>query len=126
MNPTAQHLLDLALSPSGLSALVLVLGGIAALVLGPSEVRRRRVAKALHHGFLIAEEIAAETEGEDVVDKVAAALKAADAYCVANGWRALKPGEVAVGKLEFSALNGAQKAAEKIQANALEAALPKA
>lgn len=117
-----QTLLNLLLSPTGIAtAISLILGGIG-LILGTSEVRRRRVALAIHHGFMIAEDIAAETPGEDAVDKIAAALKAADQYALANGWRALKPGEVAVAKIEFSALNGAQKVAEKVAANAIAAA----
>lgn len=119
-NPSAtigQQVLDLILSPTGLATgISLLLGGLG-LLLGSNEVRRRQVALAIHHGFLIAEDIASETPGEDAVDKIAAALKAADAYCTANGWRALKPGEQDVAKLTFTAQNGAQKVAEKIAAN---------
>jgi len=116
------QILNMLLSPSGIATAVSLIFAGLGLVLGTSEVRRRRVALAVHHGFLIAEDIAAETPGQDVVDKIAAALKAADDYALANGWRALKPGEQARAKLEFTSLNGAQKVAEKVAVNAMAAA----
>lgn len=120
-----QTLLNLLLSPSGIATSVtLILSGVG-LFVGTNEVRRRRVALAIHHGFLIAEDIAAEIPGPDAFDKVAAALKAADEFALANGWRALKPGEQTVAKLEFSALHGEQKISEKLAIKALEAVPPK-
>ena len=114
-------LLELVTTPSGLGTIVMLVFGALGGVLGTNEVRRRRVALGVYHAFHIVEDVSKETE-TTVDDKIAAGLKAADEYLVANGWRPLKPGEVAVAKLGFSALNGASKLAEKVQAGAIEAA----
>ena len=116
-------LLELVTTPSGLGTIVMLVFGALGGLLGTNEVRRRRVALGVYHAFHIVEDLSKETE-TTVDDKIAAGLKAADEYLVANGWRPLKPGEVAVAKLGFSALNGASKLAEKVQANAIEAASP--
>lgn len=114
-------LLNMLLSPAGIGGLATLIGGVLALVFGANEVRRRRVAMAVYHAFHVVEDISKETD-TDVDDKVAAGLKALDAYMLANGWRALKPGEVELAKLGFSALNGSEKVQTKIQAAAIEAA----
>lgn len=115
-------LLGMVLSAKGLG----VMASIVAVVLGAvginNEVRRRRLALGAYYAFHIVEDLAAETEGEDALDKVAAGLKALDSYFLANGFRPPKPGEQEVAKLQFTALNGAQQAAIKVQAAAIDAA----
>lgn len=95
------------LTAQNIAVAVGVLVSVLGFFLGSSELRRRRVALAVFHAFHIAEDIANETPGEDAFDKVAAGLKAADDYMKANGWRALKPGEAEVAKLQFKSMNAA-------------------
>lgn len=112
-----EMLLGMLLSPSGLGTIATVIGGVLALIFGANEVRRRRVALAVYHAFHVVEDFSAETD-TNVDDKIAAGLKALDTYMLSNGWRPLKPGEVELAKMGFTALNGQTKVAEKIAANA--------
>lgn len=121
-----QHLLDLVLSPAGLAMGIGAVGSVLGIIFGVNAVRRRRVALGVYHAFHVVEDLAAETEGEDALDKATAGLKALNEWMVANGWRPLKPGEEVVAKLGFTALNGQTKLAEKAAAAAVEAASPPA
>lgn len=113
-----EQLLSFALSPSGIASIVGTLGTVLGLVVGGGELRRRRVALAVNAAFHIVEDLAAATDGQDGFDKAEQGLKALDQYLLAHGWRAAKLGEQDVAKLQFSALNGAQKAATKTYADA--------
>lgn len=106
-------LLEQFLTPSGIASIV---GTLAALVFGVwklSDLRKKQVATGAYYAFHMVEDIAATTENT-VDDKVAAGLKALDAYMLAQGWRPLKPGEQEVAKLTFSAMHGAQKVAGEL------------
>lgn len=118
-------LLSALLSPGGIAAALAVLGSILGAILGPSEVRRRRVALGAYYAFHIVEDIDGEAQST-TLDKVAEGLKQVDAYFVANGWRPLKPGEQAVAKLQFTALNGQAVAAAKATAAGVGLAIAKA
>lgn len=115
-------LVELITSPTGLGTIATVVLGAIGALMGTNEIRRRRVALAVYHAFHIVEDLSKETD-TTVDDKIAAGLKAADEYLIANGWRALKPGEQPVAKLGFKSLNGASALAEKVQTAALEAAV---
>ena len=116
------NLLKLALTPEGIASIVAAVGALLGLIAGTAEIRRRRIALAVNAAFHIAEDLAAAIDGEDDgFDKAAAALKAMDQYLVANGWRIAKPGEVVAAQLQFSALNGVQKVAEKVAVNSITA-----
>lgn len=117
MNPILKSLLDAVLSPTGIVAAIGVLGGILGLLVGTDVIRRRRVATAVYHAFHVVEDLDAEL-GSEHLDKAVAGLKAADEWMRANGWRALKPGEQEVAKLEFTALNGQMHAAAKVATEA--------
>jgi hypothetical protein len=110
-------LLDALFSPGGITALVSVVMAGMALVVGSSEVRRRRVALATYHAFHIVEDLDTEAPGP-ALDKVKTGLEAADKYMLANGWRALKPGEQEVAKMGFQSLNGLAASAAKVGAQA--------
>ncbi len=94
----------------GLVALVSLLGGLGAM----TEVRKRRIALAAYHAFMIVEDIGREREGKDPFDKAAEYLRQLNAVLVAKGWRALKPGEVAAAALEGQAMHGAEIAKQKV------------
>lgn len=118
-----QQLLDLLFSEKGLGLLAVIVGALGTII-GTTEIRRRRIALAVYHAFHVVEDVSKETE-TTADDKVAAGLKALDAYLLANGWRPAKPGEQEVAKLGFTALNGAAAAAVKAQTKAiLEASKP--
>lgn len=116
------QLLAMVASPAGIGGISAIVATVLGLIFGANEVRRRRVALGVYHAFHIVEDAAAETDGEDALDKVAAGLKAVDQYMVANGWRPLKPGEQVVAKLGFSSMNGKDKIDEKVSAAAMIAA----
>lgn len=101
------------LTPQGIASAVLTVLGLIAGAAGLSAQRKRQVAIVTEHAFHCVEDFAATTES-DIDDKVALGLKKADEWMRAQGWRPLKPGEVEVVKLGFSALNGATKVSEKI------------
>lgn len=87
--------------------------------------RKRLIASIAHHAYLTVEDL--DAQGALHIPKVEAGLKAADEWAVKNGWRPLDPGEQQVAQLQFTALNGAAKQAEKVAANAvLKAAAPSA
>lgn len=115
-------LVELITSPTGLGLIITTLGGIIGAVVGVNEVRRRRIALATYHAFHVVEDLSKETENT-VDDKIATGLKSLNDYLVANGWRALKPGEEPLAKLGFQSLNGASKLAEKVAANAIAASV---
>ncbi len=117
--------LELITSPTGLGTIVTVVMGVLGGILSTNEIRRRRVALGTYHAFHIVEDLSKETENT-IDDKVAAGLKALDEYMIANGWRALKPGEQPLAKLGFQSLNGASKLAEKVATEALKATAPAA
>src|SRR5688572_590680 len=100
------EVLKALLTPANIAIAVSGAVGLLGLLLGGAEVRRRRVALAVYHAFHIVEDIGREKVGDDVFDKAAAGLKAADDYMKANGWRALKPGEQEVALLGFKSLHG--------------------
>lgn len=120
------HLLEMLLSPSGVGTLMTVVGVVLGLLKLNSVNTKRRVSLAAYHAFHVAEDLAAETEGEDAFDKVAAALKAFDAYFVANGWRPPKPADVELAKLKLQEFSGVEVQAKKIAAAAAQAMAPAA
>lgn len=115
-------LLDQLLSPAGLGTLVAILGTVAGLLLGPSAVRRRRVALAVYHAYHIVNDVDNE-RNDGVLDKPKEGLRAANEYMIANGWRPLKPGEEHVARLGFQSLHGEEIQRVKVQAAALNQAL---
>lgn len=115
------QLLGFVLSPGGVVSLIAVLGTVLGLILGPSVIRRRRLAKGIYHSFHIAEDLHAEMPENATITKVQTALQALDQYMVANGWRELTPGEQALAKLGFSSLHGEDKVAEKLAVAAAQA-----
>lgn len=110
-------------TPEGLASVAVTLLGLVGGALGLTALRKRQIAIVTQHAFLGVEDFAKTTE-TDVDDKVAAGLKIANEWMVAHGWRELKPGEENLVKLGFKALNGQSALQEKVQANALEAAIP--
>ena len=80
--PIGQQLLDLLFSEKGLGILAVVVGAIGGLI-GTNEIRRRRLALATYHAFHVVEDLSKETENT-ADDKVAAGLKALDAYLLAK------------------------------------------
>lgn len=114
-----QSILSLVLSPAGIGTLGALIATVLGAVVGTNEVRRRRVALGVYHAFHIVEDIGKEIPGDDAFDKVAIGLAKVDEFCRANGWRPLQPNEQEIAKLQFSALNGASKLAEKVAAAAL-------
>jgi hypothetical protein len=120
MEPThtlLQQFLDALLTPSGIATAASLVAAALGLVLGNNAVRRRRLALAAYHAFHVVEDLSLETTST-ADDKVAAGLKALDAYLLAQGWRAAKPGEQEVARLTFTALSGEAKLETKIRADA--------
>lgn len=110
-------------TPQGIASVVVTILGLVGGALGLSALRKRQIAIATNGAFHLVEDFAATTE-TDIDDKIALGLQKANEWMVAQGWRPLKPGEVDSVKLGFTAINGAMKAAEKVQAAAIEAARP--
>lgn len=111
------------LTPEGIASIV---GTLAAIIFGffkLDDLRKKQVAQGTYHAFHFVEDLAATTDNT-IDDKVAAGLKALDAFMLANGWRPLKPGETEVAKLQFAAMNGQTKVAEKIATAAAAASSP--
>lgn len=75
-----------------------------------SAVRRRRVAKATHLGFLTAQAVEGELPAGTslaVAEKVAEALSTADEWMTAHGWRELTDAEKAQASVSLRAAEGA-------------------
>lgn len=107
-------LLEQFLSPAGVAtALGVVLSAVGAIAWFTGR-RKRLVALAAYHAFHIVEDVGNELEGEDGFDKTARYLRELDAFMVANGWRPLKPGEVASAKMQAQALHGVEVAKAKV------------
>lgn len=125
--PPAPSILDTLkanfLSPAGLGGLLATVAAIIGSISWFNQKRKKLIALAAFYAFHIIEDIGLEKEGNDAFDKAAAALKKLDEYMVANGWRALKPGEVEVAKMQLQALHGAEVAKAKV-AEAAAAASP--
>lgn len=113
--------LELLLTNLGsiVAGLCLLLG----LLLGPSVVRRRRVALAIFHAFQIVEDLQAEAPSAGL-GKAAQGLKAADEWMRANGWRPLHAGEQELAKLTFKSLNAQTDAHVAVIAGALSPPKP--
>lgn len=94
-----------------------LLGGFSFM----SEKRKRIVALAAQHAFLIVEDIANETEHTGI-DKAAEYMKQLDAVLVAKGWRPLKPNEAPAAQLLAKSMHGAELAKAKVLAKANELA----
>lgn len=114
-------LLEQFLTPTGIASVVVTVLGIVFTFWKLADRRKEQVATAAFHAFHLVNDLALTTENT-VDDKVAAGLRAANEYMLANRWRTLRPEETDVAKLKFSSMNGAEKSEEKIRANALEAA----
>ena len=99
-----------------------LLSGGATLIFGANAIiLKRRLALIVSHSFAIVEDLDAELANTKL-DKTLEFLKAANDFCVANGWRSLKPNEVELAKLMAKAKNGEAEAAEAVQTKALIAA----
>lgn len=107
------RLLDAAMTPEGAALLLGALGSLLGGVVGTSAVRRRRVAKAVQAAYHLVEAVSSETPSP-LDDKAAEGLKQLNRYLVANGWREATPAEKALAELEFKALHGEDKRAEKV------------
>lgn len=115
-------LLSQFLTPTGIASVV---GSLAALIFGLvklSAMRKKQIASAVYYGFHAVEDHSATTENT-VDDKVAWALGAIDKYMLANGWRALKPGEAEIAKMGLTTLHGETKVSEKVAVAAALAGL---
>lgn len=110
-------LLEQFLTPSGIATAIGVLLTGIGLVMGGKEVRRRRVALAVYHGYQIVNDIDAE-RGDTTLDKVVEGLKAADNWMKSNGWRQLRTGEQDIAIATFKSIHGQEKQAVKMQAEA--------
>lgn len=110
-------------TPEGIASVVVTVLGLIGGALHLSSRRKEQIAIVTSAAFHGVEDLAATTDNT-VDDKIAAGLKIADEWMAAQGWRPLKPGEQEVVKLGFKAINGASALQEKVQANALEAAIP--
>lgn len=115
-------LFERLLSPAAIGTAISVVGGLVAGIAWLSVRRKKLLALGSYYAFHIVEDIGAELDGEDGFDKTARYLKELDAYMVANGWRPLKPGEVAVAKMQASALHGVEVAKAKVAEAAATAA----
>lgn len=120
--PIGQQLLGLIGSSGGIATIVTLVGGVLAMAFGSNVVLKRRIALAAYHAFHVTEDIANEDTSENGIDKAAVALKQIDAYFAANGWRAMKPGDVELAKLQLQSLSGQEVQAKKLAAIAGEAA----
>jgi hypothetical protein len=109
------------ITPANIASVVVTLLGLIGGALGLSALRKRQIAIVTQHAFNAVEDFAATTE-TSVDDKIAAGLKVANEWMVAQGWRPLRTGELDVVRMGFTALNGATKVAEKVAANAQVAA----
>lgn len=110
-------LIDQLLTPGGIATIVTVLGGVLGLLLGPSAVRKRRVALGVYLAYQVVNDIDAE-RGDEALDKPKEGLRALNDYMTAQGWRPLKPGEKDAALLGFQALHGEEKQRVKVQAEA--------
>lgn len=109
--------LDRFLSPSGILSVLGGLGGLTGLVAWLTQRRKKFIAYAIHHGFMIAENAGIEDDEEDSkVDKAAIALKAIDEWMLKNGWRPLTPEEKLIAELQLQAKHGEEVAKAKVQA----------
>lgn len=107
-------------TPGGIGfALSLILGAVGAVFVR-KEVWRRRIAKAIYRGFQVCNDVDEEL-GTTTLDKPLIALKAANEWMLANGWRKLTPEEEALAKLEFQRLHGEEKQAVGVLTEALSA-----
>ncbi|MBE4749412.1 hypothetical protein G4177_14695 [Corallococcus sp. ZKHCc1 1396] len=124
---TSSVLLDALLTPTNITLALGLVAGAVGLFFGGSTwltTRRKRiVATVAFHAFHVVEDIAALDESENGFDKAAKGLEVADSWMKANGWRPLKPRELAAVKLEFKSLHGAQSAEVKVRAEAMELAV---
>jgi hypothetical protein len=118
-----QGVLDWAGSTAGVMTIITVLFGGLGLLLASNKDRKRQVGLGIYHAFHTIEDASSEWPENTTLRKAEEALKAADQYMIANGWRPLKPEEQSLAQLQFTAMNGQMKAQEKIQANALQAAI---
>lgn len=106
------QLKSLLLNENTLALLVTGLLGLLAKFI-TAALRRKRIALVVYHAFHIVEDLDAEISGDTPADRAAAKAKLflgkINDYMLANGWRALKPGEEQVALLQASAIHGAQK-----------------
>lgn len=115
------NLLGFTLTPEMIiGAAVTIVGGIFGGSSFLTVRRKRRIALGVYHAFHVVEDLANETEGDDIFDKARVALGELNKYLVANGWRPLKENEVELAKLKFQAIHGKQIADAKVLARANE------
>lgn len=103
-----QALVDLILTPTGITMVLGLIGAILGAFQWMTAARKSYVALAVKVAFNVVEDVVALRRKHgvtDALDKVAEGLKAADAWMQANGWRALSETEQQVAKLGFQALN---------------------
>lgn len=117
----ATAVLEKAASPEGAAGLASLLAAIAGLSKLATERRKRIFAEAIHHGFHFAENEGRANAGPDGFDKAASALKAIDAWMLANNWRPMNPDEAALAALELKAKHGEEIAKQKVAFAAAEA-----
>ncbi len=113
------------LTPSGIaSALAVVLGLVGSFSFFDAK-RKRILALATYYAFHIVEDVVADLADGPVkngFNKTQEALKQIDAYMLANGYRQLKVGEVAVATQMLSAQHGIEVAKAKVAVAAALAA----
>lgn len=66
---------------------------------------KRRLSLAVYHAFHVVEDMDDDESVAGKLDKEKAGLKVVNDYMLAHGWRAPKPGELEVAKMEFKSLN---------------------
>lgn len=93
---------------------LLSMGAVAKFL---TERRKRIVALVVKNAFYATEDAANETS-DPRFDKLANALKTADAWCVAHSWRPLTPGEQAIATLQLQSQHGEEIAKAKVAAAA--------
>lgn len=104
-------------SPEQLGALLGVLATLGTVAKLLTDKRKRIVALVVKNAFYASEDAANETTDPNF-NKLAAALKSADAWCLAHGWRTLTPGEQAIATLQLQAQHGEEIAKQKVAAAA--------
>lgn len=111
------------LSPGGMGVVLTTVLSIVGGLLAHNAIWKRRIALAAYHCFHVVEDIAADDESQNGIDKAAEFLKQLDGYCAANGWRPLKPADKILAQYQAQSMSG-QTVVATAQAVAAAAAAP--